>query len=98
MSTESPASECLRMSMDGRYLVVVARDQKDLWQYLKQNISVLEGVEVVLDRRQGGRWQWTQSHDLQAQRKDRRGVSKEGPDLPCRSFVIVPRWQGAYSS
>ena len=74
----------------GRYLIIVARDQPDLWEYLRRNLVVEDGVEVIHDRRQGGRWQWNQTRDLQVQGKDRR-ISDADPGLRYRSFVIVPK-------
>ena len=34
-----------------RVIVIVARDQRDLHEYLKRGFEGVEGVEVILDRR-----------------------------------------------
>ena len=83
-ATGSPTSD------NARYLIVVARDQLDLWRYLKQNLREYTNLEVVLDRRHGGRWQWAQMRELQDRGADRRTLGNEA-DLTPRSFVIVPK-------
>ena len=75
----------------GSYLIVVARDQPDLLRHLKQRLAGFDGVEVVLDRRQGGRWQWSESCYYQERGADRRLPSNGPADLGNRSFLIVPR-------
>ena len=74
-----------------RYLVIVARDQPDLLRHLKQTLTEFNGVEVILDRRHGGRWQWTQSRERQDQDADRRLMPNRESDLGNRSFLIVPQ-------
>ena len=76
-----------------RYLIIVARDQPDLWRYLTQNLAEDTGLEVVLDRRHGGRWQWTQMRQFEDRGTDRRTPGNDA-DLSPRSFVIVPRGLG----
>jgi hypothetical protein len=77
-----------------RYLIIVARDQMDLWRYLRQNLAEYQNLEVVLDRRHGGRWQWTQMRQFEDRGTDRRTPSSEA-DLTPRSFVIVPKGLGS---
>lgn len=72
-----------------RYLIVVARDQPDLWRHLRQSLTGLEGVDVVLDRRQGGRWQWTRSCEILDRGEDRRRSNEVEASLWRRSVVIV---------
>ncbi len=74
-----------------RYLVIVARDQPDLLRHLKQTLTEFHGVEVILDRRHGGRWQWTQSRERQDQDADRRLMANRESDLGNRSFLIIPQ-------
>jgi hypothetical protein len=74
-----------------RYLIIVARDQTELWRYLTQNIAEYRGVEVLLDRRHEGRWQWLQMRDMQQRGADRRSGSSVDNDLRHRAFVIISR-------
>ena len=72
-----------------RYLIVVSRDQPDLWRHLRQMFTGIGGVDIVLDRRHGGRWQWTQSCTYEERGEDRRRTRDLDAGLPHRSFVIV---------
>jgi hypothetical protein len=76
---------------EGRKLVVVARDQFDLWWQLCQALTTADGVEVVLDRRQGGRWQWAESQQRQERGRDRRYSPNGESDLSGRAFRVFPR-------
>jgi len=76
---------------EGRKLVVVARDQFDLWWQLCQAFTKVDGVEVVLDRRQGGRWQWAESQQLRERGRDRRDPPNGESDLAGRAFRVFPR-------
>jgi hypothetical protein len=72
-----------------RALVVVARDQLDLWQALARHFSTNEDVHVLLDRRQWMRRQRVQTYAL-----DRRGVDRRRPpsienDVSYRQYVIA---------
>jgi hypothetical protein len=86
-STAEPSAEEARE----RKLVVVARDQFDLWWQLSQALTKVVEVEVVLDRRQGGRWQWSESQQYQDRGRDRRGSSNRGSDLAGRAFQVFSR-------
>ena len=72
-----------------RYLIVVARDQPDLWRHLRQSFGELRGVDVVLDRRHGGRWQWAQSWEYEQRGMDRRRAADAASRLSHRSVMIV---------
>jgi hypothetical protein len=76
---------------EGRKLVVVARDQFDLWWQLCQALTTADGVEVVLDRRQGGRWQSAESQQRQERGHDRRDSPNGESDLSGRAFRVFPR-------
>ncbi len=78
-----------------RYLLIVARNQPDLWQYLKNNFAGDEKVEVILDRRRGERRQRVQAHEPERRRAERRREPGLDKDLTYRSFVIVRHRQGA---
>jgi len=88
-NSSSPRSQST--SETTRYLIIVARDQSDLWRYLTQNIADYGGVEVLLDRRQEGGWRWAQMREMQERGADRRSRSSAGGGLRDRAFVIVPR-------
>ncbi len=72
-----------------RYLIVVSREQSDLWRHLREMFTGIGGVDVVLDRRHGGRWQWVQSRAYEARGDDRRRPRSRDAGLSHRSFVIV---------
>jgi len=72
-----------------RYLIVVSREQPDLWRHLRQMFTGIRGVDVVLDRRHGGRWQWAQSRAHEERGEDRRRPRSLEAGLAHRSFVIV---------
>ena len=94
MIRESTSTEGRVTSEKARYLVVVSRNQSDLWQYLTQNFAKYKGLEFVLDRRYDGRWPWAQMPDPQEWGLDRRCPSSVDSDLRYRAFVIVPRREG----
>ena len=72
-----------------RYLIVVSREQPDLWRHLRQLFTGIDGVSIVLDRRHGGRWQWAQSRACEERGEDRRRPRHADAGLSHRSFVIV---------
>jgi len=72
-----------------RYLIVVSREQPDLWRHLRQLFTGIAGVDIVLDRRHGGRWQWAQSRAFEERGEDRRRPRNLDAGLSHRSFVIV---------
>jgi len=72
-----------------RYLIVVSRDQPDLWRHLRQMFTGIDGVDVVLDRRHGGRWQWAQSRGYEERGEDRRRPRNSDAGFAHRSFVVV---------
>jgi hypothetical protein len=72
-----------------RYLIVVARDQPDLWRHLQASIGELTGVDVVLDRRYGGRWQWAKSREYERHGLDRRRATCAANRLSHPSVMFV---------
>jgi hypothetical protein len=72
-----------------RYLIVVARDQPDLWRHLRKSVGELKGVDIVLDRRHGGRRQWAQSSEYEQRGTDRRRATDVASRLSHRSVIIV---------
>ena len=77
-----------------QYLLIVARNQSDLWRYLKDNFAGDEKVEVILDRRRGEQRQRVQLHEPERRRAERRRQPSLDKDLIYRSFVIVRHRQG----
>lgn len=81
-----------------RYLLLVARNQPDLWRYLKNNFAGDQKVEVILDRRRGERRQRIEPHEPERRRAERRRQPGLDNDLSYRSFVIVRLPQGGLAS
>jgi hypothetical protein len=72
-----------------RYLIIVARDQPALCEYLTRNFAGDEKAQVILDRRRGERRQKVQPHEPErrrAARRQRRGIEQ---NLRSRSVVII---------
>ena len=77
-----------------RYLLIVARNQPDLWRYLKDNFARDEKVEVILDRRRGERRQRIQPHEPERRGADRRCRPGADNELSYRSVVIIRQRHG----
>ncbi|MBI3029704.1 MAG: hypothetical protein HYY64_09355 [Candidatus Rokubacteria bacterium] len=77
-----------------RYLLIIARHQPDLWQYLKDNFAGDAKVEVILDRRRGERRQRILPREVERRKGERRRQPGPEKDLNYRSFVIVRLPQG----
>ncbi len=74
-------------------LIIVARDQPDLWDHLTQHFAGHKEVRIFLDRRQ-----WERRQRMQAYGPDRRLAARRRPpsietDLRYRSFLLVPQLQ-----
>ena len=73
-----------------RGLIIVARDQPDLWRSLQEHIGATNrDVEILLDRRL-----WERRQRFQRCEPDRRGSDRRRPpsienDVRSRQFVIV---------
>jgi hypothetical protein len=68
-----------------RRLIVVSRSQPELWQRLKQHYAHVQGVDIILDRRQ---WQgWTRPR----QDADHQSPSRSDMELQNQGFLIIPR-------
>ena len=72
-----------------RALVVVTRNQPDLWQSLTRHLAANEDVQVLLDRRQGERRQRVQTYELDRRGLDRRRPPRIENDVCSRQYVIV---------
>jgi hypothetical protein len=74
-------------------LIIVARDQPDLWRYLVKQFAGQMEVRVLQDRRQWERRQRRQTWVPERRSADRRSPLTISTDLRRRSFLIVPRRQ-----
>lgn len=72
-----------------RYLIIVARDQPALCEYLTRNFAGDEKVQVVLNRRRGERRQRIEPHEPERRRGKRRRRPDLDRDLSYRSVVIL---------
>lgn len=80
-----------------QYLLIVARNQSDLWRYLKDNFAADQKVEVILDRRRAERRQRIQPQEPERRQGERRRRPSIDNDLSYRFFVIIRRPQGVLS-
>ncbi len=81
-----------------RALVVVARDQPDLWQALVRRFSANEDVRVLLDRRLWERRQRLQTHELDRRGADRRRPPSIENNVSYRHYVIARPQHGTLLS
>jgi hypothetical protein len=72
-----------------RGLIIVARDQPDLWASLTQHFVWNEDVQVLLDRRRRDRRQRVQTLGQERRGADRRRPPRIETDVRFRQFVIV---------
>ena len=72
-----------------RYLVIVSREERDLWRHVAQYTRDLQGVQVLLDRRQRDRRQRGQPVALERRRRDRRRPPTPEGDLRRHPFLLV---------
>ena len=72
-----------------RSLIIVGREQRDLWRSLVHEFKDMERIQVVLDRRQGERR--TPSGPVTYDRRagERRNLPPLEDDLPPRQDVLV---------
>ncbi len=70
-----------------RYLIIVAKDQPGLCDYLKRSFAGDESVQVLVDRRQGERRQRVEPREPERRLGERR--HRTDPDFPHRPVVII---------
>jgi hypothetical protein len=77
----------------GSILIVVGRDQAELYQYFRWGFGQTPGVEVVLDRRLGERRGRRNGHGPADERRraDRRRAAAPRAELLARGFLIARR-------
>jgi hypothetical protein len=78
-------------------LIVVGRDQADLFQYFRWGFGQAPGVEVIVDRRLGERRGRRKSQGSPDERRktDRRRAAATRAELLARGFLIARRDPGA---
>jgi hypothetical protein len=76
---------------DDRVVVVVAPGQHRLYDYLRDGLRGVPGMEVVVDRRHGERRQQTRPVGADRRRGGRRLRPSLDPDFRARGFAIVRR-------
>ena len=74
-----------------RFRIIVAREEPDLWLYLTRSYGGIQGLEVLLDHRQGER-----RHQVQPYTPERRQAERRRPPAPEKNrrpqlFRIVPQ-------
>jgi hypothetical protein len=72
-----------------RDIVIVARDQPDLWEYLLQEFAGDEEVQVLLDRRQVERRQRVQGYESERRGGNRRRRLSNDTDLRSHPFILT---------
>jgi hypothetical protein len=72
-----------------RCLVIVSREELDLWRHMTQYNGEIKGVQVLLDRRQRERRQQDQPVALERRRVDRRRQLPADEDLRRQPFLLV---------
>jgi len=72
-----------------RCLVIVSREELDLWRHMAQYNGEIKGVLVLLDRRKRERRQQEQPVALERRRADRRSPPPADGDLRRQPFLLV---------
>lgn len=72
-------------------LIIVARDQPELWQALARQFAGDPSVQVFRDRRFWERRQLDQRYESDQRGPDRRHPARLEHDVRHRSFVIIRR-------
>ena len=72
-----------------RCLVIVSREEPDLWLHMAQYNGEIIGVQVLFDRRQQERRQQDQPVALERRRADRRRPPAADGDLCRQPFLII---------
>lgn len=72
-----------------RYLFIVAREHPELCAHLEREFMSEEGVEVILDRRQGERRRRAIRTTEERRRRDRRSHPPIQHELNTLNFALV---------
>jgi len=72
-----------------RGMIIVARDQTDLWRTLMQEFGQSQEICILLDRRQGERRKDSQFYAPDRRGVDRRSLPRIEDDVRSRQYVLV---------
>jgi hypothetical protein len=72
-----------------RSLIIVARDQSELWQALTREFGQSQDIRVILDRRCGERRRTERLHTPDRRGMDRRSMPRIEDDLRARQYVLA---------
>lgn len=72
-----------------RGLIIVARNQLDLWQTLTREFGQSREIRVLLDRRQGERRKDNRVYEPDRRGGDRRSLPRIEDDVRARQYVLV---------
>lgn len=72
-----------------RGLIIVSRDQPDLWQALAHEFGQSQEIRVLLDRRRGERRKDSLAHTPDRRGGDRRSLPRIEDDVRSRQYVLV---------
>jgi hypothetical protein len=84
----------MRVEIAARYLILVARDRVDLFEYLQQKFVTEIDVEVRYERRMSERRQRPAVKPLDRRRRDRRTKPPLNAELRRFGFAIISREEG----
>ena len=95
MADEGGSSKAQPIRNTVQCLIIVARDETALWQYMTRHYGEFKDVQVLHDRRQRERREQVQTYEPERRRTERRRPPTIDDDLRNQPFVIVPQEQGA---
>jgi hypothetical protein len=72
-----------------RGLIIVSRNQPELWHALIREFGRSEEIRVILDRRHGERRKADQLHAPDRRGTDRRNLPRLEDDVRSRQYVLV---------
>ena len=72
-----------------RYLCMVSRDERPLYEYLKNHFASRPNVEVLVDRRHGQRHQHSASPAIERRQVDRRRQPAIDEDLAALGIAVA---------
>ncbi len=93
MSVQSESANAPEAQNEGRYLLIVARNEPDLFDHLARDFAGDDKVQVLLDRRREERRKQNQTHEPERQAERRRQPNGRRSPLPSW-FVIARRQTG----
>jgi len=76
---------------NARRLILVAREETALWRYMVEHYGQIDGLQVLLDRRQGERRRQGQSYEAERRIAQRRHPPEGEDDIRHHPFVVITR-------